>query len=177
MLRRPSSDGWGSPVGPAYPSDNLPSTPLPPFPSRRHSPHPRLRSPITSSPPSRFRPAAQNLSRKIDGLCIMLGIRTATLFVLWSQNCYFVSIYFYVNGRYANEQTRFDSNPCDFRSRSKMYAEKNWQKKSRDEVNSKVSSSSSKLYFWCIDCRIMIITGWATKHHQRARMAADINWL
>ena len=34
----------------------------------------------------------------------------------------------------------------DFRSHSKMYAEKNWEK-SRDEVNSKVSSSSSKLYF------------------------------
>jgi len=46
-----------------------------------------------------------------------------------------------------------------------LYDEKNWQKKSRDEVNNKVSSSSSKLYIW------------ATKHHQRARMAADINWL
>jgi len=46
-----------------------------------------------------------------------------------------------------------------------LYDEKNWQKKSRDEGNNKVSSSSSKLYIW------------ATKHHQRARMAADINWL
>jgi len=48
-------------------------------------------------------------------LCLCYEVRTAILLVY----------IFYVNGRYANEQTRFDSNPCDFRSRSKMYAEKN----------------------------------------------------